>query len=188
MKKIIAGLIVAASIIAAPTSGQTGGVEVQAETACVKPFEHNRYARYVLGFSHTGGNFKASNPTKRQLNKLGSLRACVKGNGTPAYGKMRHYWEVRRDKWAFHRHIDQITVYGKWAIPAYIVYRESRYNRCAKNPSSTAAGYYQFLDSTWAAYGGTGGTAQCAPSSEQHEVAARAWDGGNGSSHWALTA
>lgn len=54
---------------------------------------------------------------------------------------------------------------------------ESGFDFRARNPSSTAGGAYQILDSTWAAYGGTAYAdshpAAVAPKSEQHEVAAR---------------
>lgn len=155
---------------------------------CAKVRDHNRYARYVLRYSARNGDYHASTVTDRQLGKLGAMRSCAKHTDRGKYRLMRGAWNKRRTSWAFHRHIDQITVYGKWAIPEYIVMRESGGDACAKNPQSTAAGYYQFLSSTWAAYGGTGGTAMCAPPWEQHEVAARAWDGGRGQSHWALTA
>lgn len=83
------------------------------------------------------------------------------------------------------------TPYGKWAIPAYIVMRESGGSRTARNATSTAGGYYQFIDSTWYAYGGTryndSHPAAVAPAAEQHCVAHRAWAGGSGSGHWALT-
>jgi hypothetical protein len=35
----------------------------------------------------------------------------------------------------------------------YVMMRESGYNNTAQNPTSTAYGMFQFLDSTWAAYG-----------------------------------
>lgn len=155
--------------------------------SCSKPWQHNRYARYVLRYSDNNGDYHASAVTRRQIVKLGKMRSCVKHAGYKvAYLKMLHYWHLRHGQWKFFHHIDAITVYGKWSIPEYIVMRESGGNRCAKNPNSTAGGYYQFLTTSWQAYGGEG-TAQCAPDWEQHEVAARAWDGGRGSSNWALT-
>lgn len=160
----------------------------QASAACPTVRDHNQLLRGTLTYSDRGGDYHASRPTARQFDRLGSIRSCLKHTDNGKYRLARGAWTKRKTAWAFHRHIDDITVYGKWAVPEYIVMRESGGNACAKNPQSTAAGYYQFLSSTWAAYGGTGGTAMCAPAWEQHEVAARAWDGGRGAHHWALTA
>lgn len=40
-----------------------------------------------------------------------------------------------------------------WAAQDYVEMREARYNNYAQNPTSTAFGMGQFLDSTWGAYG-----------------------------------
>lgn len=89
------------------------------------------------------------------------------------------------------RRVEACTPYGKWAIPAYIVMRESRGNPRARNPRSTAGGFYQIIDRTWWSAGGThyadSHPAAVAPEWEQHCVAHRLWAGGAGSSHWALT-
>lgn len=42
----------------------------------------------------------------------------------------------------------------RWAVPVYIVDCESEGDYRAENPSSTASGAYQILDSTWLDYGG----------------------------------
>lgn len=80
--------------------------------------------------------------------------------------------------------------HGRFAIPCYIVARESGFNPRAENPVSSAGGYYQILNTTWAAVGGQPNgcyhVAACASPTEQHEVAARLWAGGAGASHWAL--
>jgi len=55
------------------------------------------------------------------------------------------------------------------------------------NPSSGAAGAWQFLDSTWASVGGSGSAADASPE-EQDRRALMLWDGGAGASHWAASA
>jgi muramidase (phage lysozyme) len=52
--------------------------------------------------------------------------------------------------------------------------------------SSSAAGKWQILDSTWAGYGGTqyAPTADQATEAEQDSIAAKIWDGGNGAGQW----
>jgi hypothetical protein len=70
-----------------------------------------------------------------------------------------------------------------WAIPEEIVMCESGGNYQAQNPSSSASGAYQILDSTWAGYGGYT-SAKDAPPSVQDERAAQIWAGGAGRSQW----
>ncbi len=67
--------------------------------------------------------------------------------------------------------------------PCYVMMRESGGNPTAKNPSSTASGKWQFLDSTWAGYGGYG-SAYLAPESVQDAKARELWAGGAGCGHW----
>jgi hypothetical protein len=67
--------------------------------------------------------------------------------------------------------------------PCYVMMRESGGNIRAQNPSSTASGKWQFLDSTWAGYGGYS-SAYLAPESVQEAKARQLWAGGAGCSHW----
>lgn len=67
--------------------------------------------------------------------------------------------------------------------PCYVMMRESGGNIRAQNPSSTASGKWQFLDSTWAGYGGYS-SAYLAPESVQDARARELWAGGAGCGHW----
>lgn len=67
--------------------------------------------------------------------------------------------------------------------PCYVMMRESKGSLTARNPSSTAAGKWQFLASTWNGYGGYASAAQ-APESVQDARAAQVWAGGAGCSNW----
>jgi hypothetical protein len=67
--------------------------------------------------------------------------------------------------------------------PCYVVARESGNNPTARNPSSSASGTFQFIDSTWNGYGGYK-HASDAPQSVQNAKAAEIWNGGKGCSHW----
>lgn len=67
--------------------------------------------------------------------------------------------------------------------PCYVKQRESGGNYNARNPSSTASGAWQFLDSTWAGFGGYP-SAYLAPPDVQDERARQLWAGGAGCSHW----
>ena len=67
--------------------------------------------------------------------------------------------------------------------PCWVLARESGGNPLAENPTSTASGLWQFLDSTWAGYGGFG-HASHAPVDVQNARARQLWAGGAGCSHW----
>jgi hypothetical protein len=67
--------------------------------------------------------------------------------------------------------------------PCYVMMRESRGDIRAENPTSSASGKWQFLDSTWAGFGGYA-RASHAPESVQDAKAAQLWAGGAGCSHW----
>ena len=67
--------------------------------------------------------------------------------------------------------------------PCYVMWRESRGDITAQNPHSTASGKWQFLDSTWAGYGGYA-KARYAPEKVQDDKARLLWAGGRGCSHW----
>lgn len=67
--------------------------------------------------------------------------------------------------------------------PCYVMMRESGGNIRAKNPSSSASGKWQFIDSTWAGYGGYS-RAMDAPEAVQDAKARALWAGGRGCSHW----
>jgi len=77
------------------------------------------------------------------------------------------------------------TQYDGWAIPWPIVKCESGGRNLPPNRAS-AAGYYQIISSTWAAYGGRAFAprADLATKAQQSIIAARIWDGGRGASQW----
>lgn len=60
---------------------------------------------------------------------------------------------------------------------------ESKGNIRAENPTSSASGKWQFLDSSWGNHGGYA-RASDAPESVQDEKARQMWAGGSGASHW----
>lgn len=67
--------------------------------------------------------------------------------------------------------------------PCYVMNRESGGSLTAQNPTSTASGKWQFLDSTWNGYGGYSSAAE-APESVQDAKAIEVWAGGAGCSNW----
>ncbi len=72
---------------------------------------------------------------------------------------------------------------GPWAIPWAIVQCESGGQNLPPN-SATASGYYQFIDSTWQAMGGSTPKAYLASKAEQDRLAAKLWNGGAGAGNW----
>lgn len=80
------------------------------------------------------------------------------------------------------------TNYGSGACggdlpPCYVMMRESGGSITAQNPTSTASGKWQVLDSTWQGFGGYA-KARYAPESVQDDFARRLWAGGRGCGHW----
>ena len=71
--------------------------------------------------------------------------------------------------------------------PCYVMMRESGGSLTARNPTSSASGKWQFLDSTWAGFGGYA-RAYLAPESVQDARARQVWDHGRGCSAWARAA
>jgi hypothetical protein len=69
-------------------------------------------------------------------------------------------------------------------IAACIRKYESGGNYRAQNPTSTASGAYQFINSTWRAITGRSDRAKDAPPSVQDAAFWKLWDGGRGASHW----
>lgn len=67
--------------------------------------------------------------------------------------------------------------------PCWVMNKESGGSLTAHNPTSSAAGKWQFLTGTWAGYGGYS-TADQAPESVQDAKAAEVWANGGGCSHW----
>lgn len=70
-----------------------------------------------------------------------------------------------------------------WAIPAYVVARESGCQNVPNEQGSGCDGYYQICAATWDGYGGYD-DALSAPKEVQDAKAAELWDGGNGCRHW----
>lgn len=67
-----------------------------------------------------------------------------------------------------------------------IFYAESGGSWTAQNPTSSASGGFQFLDSTWAGYGGYPSAAD-APPWVQHAAFHALWADGAGRGHWAAS-
>lgn len=67
-----------------------------------------------------------------------------------------------------------------------IVWRESRFDPHAENPTSTASGLYQFIDGTFATCRTGYRHASSAPVSVQVACARQIWNHGRGASHWRL--
>lgn len=67
--------------------------------------------------------------------------------------------------------------------PDHVAMCESHGNYRAENPTSTASGKWQILDSSWNGYGGYQHAAD-APPEVQDAKARSMWAGGRGAAHW----
>lgn len=95
--------------------------------------------------------------------------------------KSRDAWRKRKEREFRARYTPyDCGRHGYFAIPCSIVECESRFDFKARNPSSTAGGAYQILESTWYRNGGrryeTRYPAAAASPREQHVVARRVWE------------
>lgn len=70
--------------------------------------------------------------------------------------------------------------------PCWVLYRESRGTN-VQNRHSSASGYWQFIRSTWAGFGGYQ-NARDAPASVQDAAARNLWNHGRGCRHWGRAA
>jgi hypothetical protein len=151
---------------------------------CKKRITKEQYRRklrstYRFWVGGHGGDYRAVEVTKRQRKKLHRMRECSLNGKVRARRQDRT--ADRRERWAFHRHIDQITPFGEWAIPPYIVMCESSGVYTKWNSGSTsrsrASGAYQYLESTWDNYGGEAyaDVAAEAPPYAQHIIANRTY-------------
>lgn len=62
---------------------------------------------------------------------------------------------------------------------------EGSYDIYAKNPTSSASGAFQFIDSTWEWVTGLEPPARAYPLEVQEQAFWTLWDDGRGASHWA---
>jgi hypothetical protein len=125
---------------------------------------------------------------------------CSRGSGKR--GELKQRWEVLRAEFFDYRELKiaqrerlRYLPYAcgggtRSAISCSIMWCESGGSYTARNPSSTAGGKYQILDSSWVAYGGASYAdshpAAVAPPAEQDRVAAAIW-ADVGSSAWVCT-
>lgn len=126
--------------------------------------------------------------------------SCAAGPGHRKAAK--HRWRVDRRVFLEHRKVKlaqrarlRYLPYAcgggtRSAIECSIMWCESGGSYTARNPSSTAGGKYQILDSSWLAYGGKpyadGQPAAVAPPAEQDRVASAIW-ADVGASAWVCT-
>lgn len=162
--------MVAALALAGPPS--------QPNLPCSRVFtqvQHRQYARAV--YNHR------QKVTRRAQKRVQRMRTCqstpeAATNAKRLTRRLRKSYKRRRAMTPYY-----CPGHGWFATECYIVANESRFSCTAQNPSSSAYGYYQLLDSWW---GYLGRKPTCR---EQHAIAARLWNGGKGKYvHWRLTA
>lgn len=163
-------LTIAAAVFLFPSAAE-------ADT-CTTQFKQNitrDYIRTVFARPHV---------TNKARKRIEQLIACAhseraKRNLKRYLRKVRHRREVAQSVTPYQCHGQ------RWAVPCYIIDCESDFRNLGPNHAS-AAGYYQFITSTWLSTGGGryAPAAHLATKAEQDIVAARLWSGGAGAGHW----
>lgn len=184
---LAATITISASV--APSIGQGHVVKLGNKTTaekiskCAEVFSVADYRAYAKGvYAREKVSKRAHARLKRMHECQHSWRARIR------VGKIHYYLKAKRKQ---RKLSEACTPFGQWAIPAYIVMRESGGRNVQEaSGASDASGYYQILDSTWLGAGGrdrgVNYQAMHAPKAEQDCVAHRLWNGGN-NNHWALT-
>lgn len=140
--------------------------------------------KYVVTYHHVARIFGPRAPG-RDIHRTRGCRQVARSIRTfRRWASLPGASATRRDRTPTSRHTSPRVTGGLYAIPAYIVWRESRRNYLAYNRSG-AFGAYQIMLFHW----GRGG--ECAGLGKdpagQDACAAILWDGGRGSHHWAAT-
>lgn len=159
--------------VSAPTPASTS-------PACVvSQADQKRYIEAV---------YEREKVSKRALRRIVRMRSCSRNERAERniLRYQRRQGELRRER----QMSERCTPFGDWAIPSYIVYRESRGQNVPNQQGSDASGFYQIMRSTWIAFGGpviegVSYLAMAFPKPVQDCVAARIWS--DGSQHWAAT-
>lgn len=121
--------------------------------------------------------------------KMAYMRKC-QHESRWARDMVRRYWKRFKEARALRRLAQSCTPFGEWAIPPYVVMRESHGRNVPNTQGSDASGYYQILRSTWLGAGGPNipgvrFLAMAFPKAVQDCVAHRLWSQSH--QHWALT-
>jgi hypothetical protein len=138
--------------------------------------------RAITDHVYRHADYTDAHPAERSDKRAwGKHKFCIQDAGRrEAVGKYRGRAAADYRRWS--RRVEFQVTYtpfdcgsaGHFAVPCGIVSCESHYVATARNRSSTAGGYYQMLDSTWYANGGSHNgdshPAAAAPPEEQHVV------------------
>lgn len=143
------GAAIAVPAAAAPDLGQAKPV---ARWRCPKRFTvqmGERAARAIYRGTRR--------PHRRGLKLLGRIEMCQRNPAARDYMRSFDHRQAEANQTRRLAAAEPPGMYGEWAIPGYIVQCESGGTNeppGADGNSTTASGYYQILDSTWAEYGG----------------------------------
>lgn len=126
-----------------PTYWERGGCKALVKKGKFRRAVKKIYRHSVGGY---GGNYIARPKVTGDQRKRLARKARCASNGKVTRHRRDKIAE-ERDEWKLYRYLDQITPYGEWAIPSYIVYCESKYSYTVVN-SIGAEGAYQVIPST----------------------------------------
>ena len=162
-------LTIAATLVAIPQSQAVAGPPARATTTTTQPDWPAIIRRQQLERAWW------AEIVRRQLADAAYLRLLRYAAAVAASRECRGYGCVQG-----------IRVCGGDLPTCPIVWRESRFDPRAENPTSTASGLYQFIDGTFATCRTGYRHASSAPVSVQVGCARQIWNHGRGASHWRL--
>lgn len=121
------------------TAGTLMGVNVESTG------DHVRYGKDAHGATDKQFTMQFHVPFEKVVNQSGGM---VGGGGTEGLSGVKGIVNVVASKYGWGQG-------AEWAALDWLVQHESSWNPTAQNPNSTAYGLFQFLNSTWGAYGST---------------------------------
>lgn len=178
-------LVAVGAVSTIPATGPAESVSAASAASptdsCLTRYTQVVQLRYIRAVYHRSS---VSKTARRRIRRMASCSHSEEATANMRRLRSRQ-GRARRER----ARADQCTPFGDWAIPPYIVMRESHGQNVPNSQGSDASGFYQIMRDTWINFGGkirgVRYEAMAAPKSEQDCVAERIW--ANGSQHWSAT-
>jgi hypothetical protein len=133
----------------------SSALEAKDPAPCAPVSAHNDLVKKTFRYSvgGYGGDFRVKPIRTQNYERLGEMRACWKRVYREAYVVEKRVWRRERATYRDYAYLDRITPYGEWAIPEYVVRRESwnsgKYN-AINHGGCGGRGCYGYAQFDWA--------------------------------------